>query len=101
MGRGSPGDPVRLRRHVPARAPQRPAPHQDVVRRDGSSFHGLQGQGGLGRCFSEMGHLNTAQDIASVIGNFLEKWERGESIWKTFREIEGTRQVIKEGIWSL
>lgn len=89
MGRGAPGDPVRLGRHVPARAPQRAAPDQDVGRSDCSSFHGLLGQGGMGRCLSEMWHLDTAQDIASVIGTFMEKGERGESIWKNSGSLKG------------
>lgn len=86
MGRGPQGDPVRLRCHVPPRAPQRAAPNEDVARLDWAAFHGVwgkEGWGEMGRCLSGMWHLDTAQDIVSVIGIFLGKWERAGSIHKT------------------
>lgn len=51
----------------------------------------------MGRCLSEMWHLDTAQDIASVIGTFVDKRERGESIWKNSGSLTVLTRKLKRG----
>ena len=82
MGRGPPGDPVCLWCNFPSCAPQCFAPNEDVARHNFYFFSGDLGQGGTEGCeamliSAEMWHLESVYDIASVIGIFLLKRERG------------------------